>query len=137
MEDQKLENLLNLALSATEEERLKSSILNVGYSAEEKEWDLIVKYTGNLKQYENDRIKVVELYNEYAIITVPENLIEMVTTWPEVEYIEMPKRLYFQIAQGKRASCISLVQIPPLRLTGRVPSTSMPPKIACAAYSRV
>ena len=75
MEDQKLENLLNLALSATEEERLKSSILNVGYSAEEKEWDLIVKYTGNLKQYENDRIKVVELYNEYAIITVPENLI--------------------------------------------------------------
>ena len=37
MEDQKLENLLNLALSATEEERLKSSILNVGYSAEEKE----------------------------------------------------------------------------------------------------
>ena len=63
MEDQKLENLLNLALSATEEERLKSSILNVGYSEEEKEWDLIVKYTGNLKQYENDRIKVVELYN--------------------------------------------------------------------------
>lgn len=119
MEDQKLENLLNLALSATEEERLKSSILNVGYSAEEKEWDLIVKYTGNLKQYENDRIKVVELYNEYAIITVPENLIEMVTTWPEAEYIEMPKRLYFQIVQGKRASCISLVQIPPLRLTGR------------------
>ena len=101
MEDQKLENLLNLALSATEEERLKSSILNVGYSAEEKEWDLIVKYTGNLKQYENDRIKVVELYNEYAIITVPENLLEMVTTWPGVEYIETEKIIFSDSTRKK------------------------------------
>lgn len=30
MEDQKIENLLNLALSATPEEREKSYILNVG-----------------------------------------------------------------------------------------------------------
>lgn len=46
MENQKLENLLNLALSATEAEREKSYILNVGYSREEKTWELIVKYIG-------------------------------------------------------------------------------------------
>ena len=119
MEDQKLENLLNLALSATPEERAKSDILNVGYSEEDRRWDLIVKYTGDLMKYASDEIQVVELYNEYAILTVPEDAIDMVSEWPEVEYIEKPKRLYFQIAQGKRASCISLVQIPPLRLTGR------------------
>lgn len=119
MEDQKLENLLNLALSATPEERTKSEILNVGYSPEDRLWDLIVKYTGDLKKYENDEIKVVQLYNEYAILTVQERQIEIVSEWPEVEYIEKPKRLYFQIAQGKRASCISLVQIPPLGLTGQ------------------
>ena len=119
MEDQKLENLLNLALSATPEERRKSDILNVGYSPEDRLWDLIVKYTGDLTKYANDEIKVVQLYNEYAILTVPERQIEIVSEWPEVEYIEKPKRLYFQIAQGKRASCISLVQIPPLGLTGQ------------------
>ena len=119
MEDQKIENLLNLALTATPEEREKSYILNVGYSEETKTWDLIVKYTGSLQKYVSDIVQIVELYNEYAIITVPENLVEAVSDWPEVEYIEKPKRLYFQIAQGKRASCISLVQIPPLSLTGR------------------
>ena len=93
--------------------------MNVGYSEETKTWDLIVKYTGSLQKYVSDIVQIVELYNEYAIITVPENLVEAVSDWPEVEYIEKPKRLYFQIAQGKRASCISLVQIPPLSLTGR------------------
>lgn len=119
MEDQKIENLLNLALSATPEEREKSEILSVGYSEEAKTWDLIVKYTGNLEKYVSEIIQIVELYNEYAIITVPENLVETVSDWPEVEYIEKPKRLYFQVTQGKRASCISLVQVPPLGLTGR------------------
>lgn len=119
MENQKIENLLNLALSATEEEREKSYILNVGYSEETKAWDLIVKYTGDLKKYDGGGIKVVELYNEYAILTVPEDRIDAVSDWPEVEYIEKPKRLYFQVARGKRASCISLVQVPPLGLTGR------------------
>ena len=119
MEDQKIENLLNLALSATPEEREKSYILNVGYSEETKTWDLIVKHTGSLQKYASDIVQIVELYNEYAIITVPGNLVEVVSDWPEVEYIEKPKRLYFQVAQGKRASCISLVQVPPLSLTGR------------------
>lgn len=119
MDDQKIENLLNLALSATPEEREKSGILDVGYSAAGNVWDLIVKYTGDIKKYEAFGIQVVLLHNGYAILTVPEAFIETVSGWPEIEYIEKPKRLYFQVAQGKRASCISLVQVPPLNLTGR------------------
>jgi len=119
MDDQKMENLLNLALAATPEEREKSQILNVGYSEETQLWELIVKYTGDIRQYESSSIQVVELYNEYAILTVPESLIEAVSEWPEIEYIEKPKRLYFQVTQGKRATCISLVQIAPFNLTGR------------------
>ena len=42
MDNQKRENLLNLALDATEEERLKSVNLNVGYDPREKTWELIV-----------------------------------------------------------------------------------------------
>ena len=48
MTEQKLENLLNLALDATEEEREKSLNLDVGYYPIEKEWELIVKYSGSL-----------------------------------------------------------------------------------------
>ena len=44
MTEQKLENLLNLALDATEEEREKSLNLDVGYYPIEKEWELIVTY---------------------------------------------------------------------------------------------
>ena len=46
--DQKLENILNLALETPEEEREQTESLNVGYSAETRSWELIVKYSGSL-----------------------------------------------------------------------------------------
>ena len=49
MASQKIENLLNLALDATPEERQKSLELDVGYDSEDKEWELIVKYSGSLE----------------------------------------------------------------------------------------
>ena len=45
MPDQKLDNLLNLAMNATQEERRKSENLNVGYDSSERLWDVIVKYS--------------------------------------------------------------------------------------------
>ena len=44
MADQKLDNLLNLALDSTEEERKKSGNLNIGYEERSGNWDIIVKY---------------------------------------------------------------------------------------------
>lgn len=46
MPDQKIDNLLNLAMDATSEERAKSENLNVGYDSSERLWDVIVKYSG-------------------------------------------------------------------------------------------
>ena len=119
MANQKLENMLNLALDATQEERQKSLELDVGYDAIEREWDLIVKYSGSLEEIRALGIKVVKLQNEYAIITIKENLIARLADFPQIEYIEKPKRLFFQVEDGKRASCIPPVQRPPLSLTGR------------------
>ena len=110
MEDQKLENLLNLALGATEEEREKSLNLDVGYHPIDREWELIIKYSGNLDQVRALAIQVVELQNEYAIIRISQSRIDLLSDIPEVEYIEKPKRLFFQIANGKRVSCINEVQ---------------------------
>jgi subtilisin family serine protease len=119
MPDQKLENILNLALDATEEERDKSLELNVGYNPIDREWDLIVKYSGSLDCVRALGAQVVEMQNEFAIVTIRESLIDAMSDCPAVEYVEKPKRLFFQIENGKRASCITPVQRPPLSLSGR------------------
>lgn len=110
MEGQKTENLLNLALDATWEERDKSLELDVGYHPAEREWDLIIKYSGSLDRVREIAVRTTELMNEYAVITVAESKIQELAALTEVEYIEKPKRLYFQIEEGKRVSCINEVQ---------------------------
>ena len=55
-------------------------------------------------------MRVTELMNEYAIIVLKEADIEGLTRLPQVEYIEKPKRLFFEVANGKRVSCIQEVQ---------------------------
>ena len=116
---QKIENLLNLALDATAQEREKSLELEVGYQPLEREWDLIIKYSGDLEAVRGIASSVTELLNEYAILTMPESKMEQLTRIPQVEYIEKPKRLFFEAANGKRASCIPQVQTNPLNLSGR------------------
>ena len=119
MTSQKLENLLNLALDATETERENSSNLDVGYDFSDKEWTLIVQYTGSLEQVRELASSVVELINGYAIITIKESLIEQLSQIIEVNYVEKPKRLFFQVANGRRVSCIQEVQSTRLSLHGQ------------------
>lgn len=121
MNNEKIENLLNLALNATEEEREKSAELDVGYDAADNTWEIIVKYNGNIKRLESlgEGITVEELTNEYAILNVPEPLIDLVANQIEVEYVEKPKNLFFSVLEGVRESCILPVAREPFSLTGR------------------
>ena len=121
MESEKFENLLNLALDATEREREKSLNLGVGYEPEEKRWELIVKYSGDIMRLsrENPQIRVDELSNEYAILNVPESAMDEVADAVEVEFVEKPKRLYFAVREGIQASCITPLQSARYNLTGK------------------
>ena len=96
MASQNVDNVLNLALDATEEERVKSLNLNVGYDAEEKEWEVIVKYSGSLEAVRAFALGVTELRNEYAIVRVKESDIQRLSAVPQIIYIEKPKRLFLQ-----------------------------------------
>ncbi|WP_394922737.1 S8 family peptidase [uncultured Robinsoniella sp.] len=116
--DQKIENLLNLALDATPEEREKSLTLDVGYDPIDQKWEIIVKYSGDISRLESEDIQVVELINEYAIITLPESKIDFLAAQPEVEFIEKPKRLFFSVNQGRAASCMNVLQTPAFNLNG-------------------
>ena len=110
MQDQKLENLLNLALDATPRERERSLVLDVGFEPEERRWDLIVKYSGSLQGALNPEIRAVELLGGFAILSAPESQIQGLTDYPQIEFREMPKRLFFAGEQGRAASCINPVQ---------------------------
>lgn len=110
MEDQKADNLLNLALDATSEEREKSLQLNVGYDREDNTWELIVKYSGNLRAVLGENVKIVELLNGFAVLTLSEGEIDALTKLPEIEYVEKPKSLFFAVSQGRSASCMNVVQ---------------------------
>ena len=119
MEGQKIENQLNLVLDATEEERRKSVVLETGYDPEEKTWELIIKYSGDLENIIPKTVRATRLINEYAILEVPESLVEALAEKPQIEYIEKPRRLFFARTDGKRASCMTPVQRAPLSLGGR------------------
>ena len=99
---EKFENLLNLALDATEREREKSLQLGVGFEPEEKRWELIVKYSGNIMRLEeiNPQIRVLAAAQE-------------------VEFVEKPKRMYFAVRRGKQESCIPPLQDARYHLTGK------------------
>ena len=102
MPDQKLDNLLNLALDATEEEREKSRNLNVGYEKQTRKWEIIVKYSEMGDSVEallgGSGISVVPLLGGYAIVTLPESMLEEYSRRPQIEFIEKPTRLYFEAA---------------------------------------
>ncbi|MCM1135550.1 MAG: hypothetical protein NC400_08240 [Clostridium sp.] len=119
MANQKLETLLNLALETQEAERQKSGQLGVGFSQETRSWELIVKYNGDIGRLRSNVILVEELIAGYAIVTIPENLIDTFTQLDEVEFVEKPKRLYFSTLAGKQASCIFPVTARSPYLTGR------------------
>ena len=112
MADQKLENLLNIGLQATKEEREKSEELGIGYDPEQNTWELIVRYTGSLDglRIRYPQIRIRELLNQYAVLIVPETLVDVVSQETVIEYVEKPKQLYFELQAGKAASCINAVQ---------------------------
>lgn len=116
---QKIENVLNLALEASNSEREASGQLETGFIPETKEWELILKYSGQPEQIRETAESFTELLAGYAVAVVREERIEELAALPEVEFIEKPKSLYFQTDTGRRVSCIDPVQQLPEPLSGK------------------
>ena len=118
-ENQKIENILNLAMDATPAERERSPELETGYDQEAGTWELIIKYSGSLEAAAPLAEEITELLNEYAIVRIREERIRELAALPEVEYIEKPKRLFFEVENGRRVSCIDSVQDSRFSLFGK------------------
>lgn len=115
---QKFENLLNLALETPEEVRVRTGNLNVGYEAENRTWEVIVKYHDSIGFLVDYGILVEELIAGYAVLTVPEELVELLTEVEEIEYVEKPKRYFFGAELPGENSCIYPVASGDLGLYG-------------------
>lgn len=119
--DQKRENLLNLALETDEAQRIRTQNLNVGY--DEGSWELIVKFHGDLAGAAAEvsgEITVEILIAGYAILTVPENLVDEVSDLEQIEYLELPKRFFYsQAVRVQDNECFVPVTLGQPYLTGR------------------
>jgi len=119
--NQKIETLFRAALDATPVEREKSSDLSIGFDQNEDTWEVIVKHTGNLFDLKEKypSLVITELLNNYGILKLPENLIDAIASEDSITYMEKPKQLFFEVTEGKRASCITTLQARAPELTGR------------------
>lgn len=117
--NQKQEVLLQLALETPEATRERTEDLNVGYQAETNSWEVIVKYHGNLWELEAVGVAFEELIAGYAILNVPENLIDFVSGLEQIEYLEMPKTFYYQMNYPVDDSCIEEVNRRDFGLSGK------------------
>ena len=110
MNDQKLENLLNLALDSTPEERMRSDNLGTGYDMDDQTWEVIIKYTENLDNVRQIAEEVTELFGGFAVVRIKEDTLTLLTDIPQVTYVEKPKAVYFALQEAKAASCLTGVQ---------------------------
>ena len=107
-------------------ERERSLNLNNGYNKIERTWDVIIKYNGDIslllrnldslnqnhrdENIKDEMIQIIPLLSRYAIVTASKQTLQQLLQLPQVEYMELPKRIYFELNQGKRGSCINTVQ---------------------------
>lgn len=110
MEDQKLDNMLNLSLSVSDRERETGYDLDTGYNRQNDTWEVIVKHNGSLDELKGYGIDVTYLLGGYAVLVIPEYMINAVAGLPVIEYMEKPKSLYFAVNDAKADSCFTGVQ---------------------------
>lgn len=120
MVENKISSELSLALELPENIRAKSLDLNAGYQSQLDEWELIIRYTGDLTALQEELgIFVEELYGGYGIARIPQKLIGRLSEYKQIDYIEKPKDLLFEQQFAIEKSCVSSVWNPPLSLTGK------------------
>ena len=120
MENQKIENVLNMSMETSNEQREKSRELSVGFDPSDRTWEIIIKYSGDPVTLEEElSMTFVILMNQFAISRGTQEQIERLARHPRVEFIEKPKALLYSVTEGIRVSCIYQLQPPEGNLTGQ------------------
>lgn len=91
----------------------------LGFS-QNSSWQVVVKYNGDIEGVARNEGGVAQRLNDqFAVLAITPERIRNLINYTEVEYVEAPKRLVYNIDRSMRASCITPVQNdPPYRLRG-------------------
>lgn len=105
------ENVLNVSLNVTEEERMRSEILDTGFSPEENTWELVVRYSIYPEAFfaAHPQLTPYLLAGNYILVRIPENLLQELAQTPGIIYIEIPKKLYLGDSQKESSFSASAV----------------------------
>ena len=118
--NQKNENQLNLALLLPENLREKTKDLNTGFDVFDKEWELIIRHSGELPLEATElATSIKELSGGFALVRISERNIDRLADLSEVIFIEKPKKLYLELDYSVVASCITPVWDNPYNLSGQ------------------
>jgi len=118
--NEKIENLFTIAMDIPEEERKKSNQLSAGFDQKDQTWEFVMRYSGSEEEIEAVWPRpIVFLYNQYAISRGTKEEIEKMASNGQVEWIEKPKQMEYEVMDGIRASCINAVTPPESGLTGK------------------
>lgn len=111
---------LKMAVDTPLDIRKESLNLNVGYDETLEEWELIIRYTGNLDVIREElSIEINELLGGYGVTKMPAEKIDRLSAYPQIDYIEKPKSLYLQQMEGIASSCVNRVRLPDYNLRGK------------------
>jgi subtilisin family serine protease len=81
---------------------------------ENNTFSVVVKYNGDIERVaEQENIKVEILGVGYAAMRVTTASLKKVMTYPEIVYMETPKRYTYNLQQSSKASCVPNVQSSP------------------------
>ncbi len=106
----KIDPELSIAMQLSSQQLEQSIQAGIGYNKSDKTWRLIVKYGGDLGRVAAKYNAASEILSEmYAIITIAEDYINDFSKETEVEYIEKPKGLVYQLQRGCWETCITPV----------------------------
>lgn len=79
----------------------------------EERIELIVQYVGDLARVQREMgFPAVMLLGGYAVVRIEPERIEELKSYPEIVYVELPTRLFYEVNNGKAVSCIGEVQAP-------------------------
>ena len=94
------------------EELENSESLSVGFNWQNDTWEIIVKYSGTLDNIKTKyNVYIKELLYNYAIMVTDKNTIELISQENNIDYIEKPKSIYFQLERAKSAACANNVRV--------------------------
>ena len=106
MNSEKIDTTLNLSLETDVNIRQKSEVLSVGVNETEGTWEVVVKYHGDISEALESVMGVDILVNGYAIMVVTKEQLEHIVRYEQIEYVELPKSMQFNVYREKEINII-------------------------------